>query len=57
MEGVDIVVQRKQKEVDPKKKTLFCYRKTYEDVKQGRKIVPDLAESIIRPTDPVKEKL
>ena len=28
-----------------------------EDVKQDEKSVPDLLESIMRPTDPVKEEL
>ena len=46
-----------QKEVLPKKKIRFCYRKYVEDVKQDVKSVPDLVESIIRPTDPVKEEL
>ena len=31
--------------------------KYVEDVKQGEKDVPDLHESIMRPTDPVKEEL
>ena len=43
-----------KKEVDLKKKTLFCYRKHIEDVEQDQKTVPDLLESIMRPTDPVK---
>ena len=32
-------------------------KKYAEDVKQDRKIDPDLVESIMRPTDPVKEEL
>ena len=38
-------------------KTLFFVIETYvEDVKQDEKHVPDLLESIMRPTDPVKEE-
>ena len=35
----------------------FVIEKYIEDVKQKEKDVPDLLESIIRPTDPVKEEL
>ena len=45
-----------QKEVVPKKKTCFVIEKYVRDVKQVQKITPDLAESIIRPADPVKEE-
>ena len=39
-------------------KTYFFVTEKYvEDVKQDEKSVPDLAESIMRPTDPVKEEL
>ena len=31
--------------------------KCFEDVRQDEKHVPDLLESIMRPTDPVKEEL
>ena len=44
-------------QVDPKKKTLFCYRKYVEDVKQDEKHVPDLLESTMRPPGLVKEEL
>ena len=44
-------------QVDPKKKTHFVIEKYGEDVKQEEKSVPDLLESILRPTDPVKEEL
>ena len=57
MERVVGVGPGHKKEVDPKKKTLFWYRKYVEDVKQDEKHVPDLLESIMRPTDPVKEEL
>ena len=43
--------------VDPKKKTPFCIKKYIEDAKQDEKFVPDLLESIMRPTDHVKEEL
>ena len=46
-----------KKKVVPKKKTLFVIEKYIEDVKQDEKHVPDLLESIMRPTDPVKEEL
>ena len=46
-----------KKEVDPKKKTVFVIEKHIEDVKQDQKNVPDLVESIMRPSDPVKEEL
>ena len=46
----------------PKKLTLrktdmFVLEKRIEDVKPDQKPVPDLVESIMRPTDPVKEEL
>ena len=44
-------------QVDPKKKTLFVLERYVEDVKQAEKHVPDLLETIMRPTDPVKEEL
>ena len=40
-----------------RKNTYFCYRKYVEDVKQDEKHVPDLLESIMRPTCLVKEEL
>ena len=47
VEGVAVVGTHTQKEVDPK----------IRDVKQGQKITRDLLESIMKPTDPVKEEL
>ena len=44
-------------QVDLKKKTLCVIEKYIEDVKQEEKDVPDLLESITRPTDPAKEEL
>ena len=46
-----------QEQVDPKKMTLFVIEKYIEDVKQEEKDIPDLLESILRATDPVKEEL
>ena len=39
------------------KRHFFVIEKYIEDVKQKEKDVPDLVESITRPTDPVKEEL
>ena len=36
---------------------VFVIEKHIEDVKQEEKHVPDLLESIMKPTDPVKEEL
>ena len=46
-----------QKEVVPKKKTFFLIEKSIEDARQDEKHVPDLLESIMKPTDPVKAEL
>ena len=45
-----------------KKKTIskghfFLMEKCFEDARQDEKHVPDLLESIMRPTDPVKDEL
>ena len=39
------------------KRILFSYGKYNEDARQDEKHVPELLESIMRPTDPVKEEL
>ena len=39
------------------KKTLFLIETCFEDARQDEKHVPDLLESIMRPTDPVKERV
>ena len=36
---------------------VFLLEKCFEDVRQDEKHVPDLLESIMRPTDPVKDEL
>ena len=46
-----------QKQVDPITKTLFVIEKYIEDVKQDKKHDPDLLESIMKPTDFVREDL
>ena len=45
-----------QKEVVPEEENKL-QQKTVSDIKQDEKHVPDLLESIIRPTDPGKEEL
>ena len=40
-----------------RKRYFFVIEKYVEDAKQDEKHVPDLLESIMRPTDPVKEEL
>ena len=39
------------------KRPFFLMEKCFEDARQDEKHVPDLLESIMRPTDPVKEEL
>ena len=46
-----------KKDVDPKKKILFCYRKKCQGRQPDQQMVLDLVESIIRPTDPAKDEL
>ena len=50
-------VPRCDKKFTLRKSNVFVVEKYVEDVKQDQKTVPDLLESIIRPTDPVKEEL
>ena len=40
-----------------RKRHFFVMEKYIEDAKQDEKHVPDLLESVMRPTDPVKEEL
>ena len=47
--------QQKQKTIS--KRNFFLIEKCFEDARQDEKHVPDLLESIMRPTDPVKEEL
>ena len=46
-----------KKEAVPKQMTFFVVERHIEEVKQKQKDVPDLVESIMRPTDPAKEEL
>ena len=39
------------------KRILFSYEKCFEDARQDEKHVPDLPESIMRPTGPVEDEL
>ena len=41
----------------PRKRHFFLIEKYIEDARQDEKHVPDLLESIMRPTDPVKDEL
>ena len=45
------------KKLTLRKRHIFVIGKYVEDVKQEEKDVPDLVESIMRPTDPVKKEL
>ena len=54
MEEVDTVCPGK---LTPRKRHFFLIEKYIEDAKQNEKHVPDLLESIMRPTDPVKDEL
>ena len=54
MEEVDTVCPGK---LNPRKRYFFLIEKYNEDARQDEKHVPDLLESIMRPTDPVKEEL
>ena len=56
-EGMEPVGTHTQKGIKPYKKDTFSYRKHFEDARPDEKHVPDLLESIMRPTDPVKEEL
>ena len=46
-----------QKNKTISKRPFFLIEKYFEDARQDEKHVPDLLESIMRPTDPVKEEL
>ena len=48
---------RHKKKAYLRKRHFFVIEKYVEDVKQEEKDVPDLLESIMRPTDPVKEEI
>ena len=46
-----------RKKLTVRKRHFFAIEKSIEDVKQDKKHVPDLLESIMKPTDPVKEEI
>ena len=46
-----------KRKLSRRKRHCFVIEKYVEDVKQEEKDVPDLLESIMRPTDPVNEEL
>ena len=54
LEEVDTVCPGK---LTPRKRHFFLIQKYIEDARQEEKHVPDLLETIMRPTDPVKEEL
>ena len=55
--GLEVVDNRGTNKLYPRKRHLFVIGKYFEDVKQDEKSVPDLLESIMRPTCFVKEEL
>ena len=55
--GWSAVAWDTKRKLYPRKKHFFVIETYIEDVKQEEKHVPDLLESIMRPTDPVKEEL
>ena len=56
-EGMNPVCTHTKKQKTISKRHVFLIEKCFEDVRQDEKHVPDLLESIMRPTDPVKEEL
>ena len=56
-EGMEAVCRHTKKHKTISKKHVFLIEKCFEDARQDEKHVPDLLESIMRPTDPVKEEL
>ena len=55
--GLEGVAGHGPKKLTLRKRHFFVIEKHIEDVKQDQKTVPTLVESIMRPTDLVKEKL
>ena len=55
--GLEGVVALWDNKLTLRKRHVFVTEKYIQDVKQEGKDVPDLLESIMRPTDPVKERL
>ena len=55
--GLTTRARSHKKKLTLRKRHFFVIEKYIEDVKQEEKDVPDLLESIMRPTDPAKEEL
>ena len=56
-EGMESVCTHPKKQKTISKRHFLLMETCFEDVRQDEKHVPDLLESIMRPTDPVKEEL
>ena len=56
-EGMEPVCTHTKKQKTISKRSVFLIEKCFEDLRQDEKHVPDLLESIIQPTDPVKDEL
>ena len=56
-EGMETVCRPTKKQKTISNRHFFLMEKYNEDVRQDEKHVPDLLESIMRPTDPVKDEL
>ena len=56
-EGMESVCTHTKKQKTISKRYFFLMEKCFEDARQDEKHVPDLLESIMRPTDPVKDEL
>ena len=56
-QGMEAVCTHTKKQKTISKRHFFLMEKCFEDARQDEKHVPDLLESIMRPTDPVKEEL
>ena len=51
------VATHTKRKLTVRKRHFFVVEKHVEDVKQDQKTIPDLLESIMRPTDPMKKEL
>ena len=56
-EGMEPVCTQTKKQKTISKRHFFLLEKYIEDLRQDEKHVPDLLESIMRPTDPLKDEL
>ena len=55
--GLPAIGRTTKRKLYRRKRNFFLIEKSIEDARQDEKHVPDLLESIMRPTDPVKEEL